>query len=190
MVTSLGSQSNRTLGRDREAETSSWSARQRDQAVKIIIRVVIGALVLACTHAAAADNLASFATGGYASGLRTQAMMDKIDTKHYGMISRDEWIAFQNRVFDMLDRDHNGKVDEAEYLRAKPNVASLATGGYASGLLTEDMFTKIASGHDVITRDDFIKYHLKIFEMMNKSSTHKGMIGPQEFFATGGKPVS
>src|SRR2546430_12249625 len=39
-----------------------------------------------------ADDMVSFATGGYAAGLRTMEMMHIIDT------NKDEWIAFQDRV--------------------------------------------------------------------------------------------
>jgi len=156
---------------------------------KIAICVMLGASILGWSYTAAADDLVSFATGGYASGLRTMDMMHKIDTNHDGMISRDEWIAFQNTAFAMLDKNNTGKVDEAEYARANPEMASFATGGYASGLLTKEMFKKIdTNGDGVITHDEFITYQLKIFHMMDTSSIHKGMLGQGEFFATGGKP--
>src|SRR6185312_429065 len=74
-----------------------------------------------------------FATGGYASGLRTESMMHKMDTNHDNMVSRKEWIAFQNKVFAMLDKKKIGMVDEHEYMAASPPMASFATGGYASG---------------------------------------------------------
>ena len=155
---------------------------------KIATWVVFG-IILVCAYTARSDDLVSFATGGYASGLQTKAMMNKIDTNHDGMISRDEWIAFQNKVFSMMDKNHTGKVDEVEYMGAMPEVAAFATGGYASGLLTQDMFNKIDANHDgTITRDEFIDYHLKIFHMMDTSRVHQGMIGPGEFFATGGQP--
>jgi hypothetical protein len=156
---------------------------------KIATCIMLAAIMLGGGYFAAADELASFATGGYASGLRTKDMMHKIDTNNDGMISRDEWIAFQDKVFAMLDKDHSGKVDETEYARANPEVVSLATGGYASGLLTKEMFKKIdTNGDGVITHDEFITYQLKIFHMMDTSTVHKGMLGQGEFFATGGKP--
>jgi hypothetical protein len=150
---------------------------------------MLGATILARAYTAAADDLVSFATGGYASGLRTKDMMHKIDSNHDGMISRDEWIAFQEKVFAMLDKNHNGKVDESEFASANPEMVSFATGGYASGLLTKEMFKKIdTNGDGVITHDEFVNYQLKIFHMMDTSTTHKGMLGQGEFFATGGKP--
>lgn len=158
---------------------------------KLATCVVFGAIILVCTFPARPQDMASFATGGYASGLRTMAMMHKIDTNHDHMISRDEWLSFQNKVFAMLDRNHSGKIDETEYMRGNPALASFATGGYASGLLTREMFDKIDANHDgTISHDEFIDYQLKVFDMMDTSRAHKGMLGPAEFFATGGTPAS
>jgi len=158
---------------------------------KTTIHVAIGLMTLACTCALGADQLASFATGGYASGLRTMDMMHKIDTNHDGMLSRAEWIAFQDKVFAMLDKNKNGKVDVNEYLSANPQLASFASGGYARGLLTKEMFEKIdTNGDGALTREEFVNYQLKIFDRMDTSAEHKGMLGPAEFFATGGKPAS
>jgi hypothetical protein len=157
---------------------------------KIATCITLATIMLVGSYFAAADELASFATGGYASGLRTKDMMHKIDTNNDGMISRDEWIAYQEKVFAMLDKKNTGKVDETEYARANPEVVSFGTGGYASGLLTKEMFKKIdTNGDGVITHDEFITYQLKIFHMMDTSTVHKGMLGQGEFFATGGKPA-
>lgn len=152
---------------------------------------LIGALLSMWTYPAGADELVSFATGGYASGLRTTAMMHKIDTNNDNMISRQEWIAFQNKVFTMLDRNNDGKVDENEYLSANPELVSFATGGYAGGLLTKEMFDKIDTDKDgTISRSEFLEYHMKIFDRMDTSPVHRGMLGAGEFFATGGTPAS
>jgi Ca2+-binding EF-hand superfamily protein len=136
-----------------------------------------------------AEEMASFATGGYATGLRTKEMMHKMDTNHDGMVSRDEWIAFQEKVFTMLDKSKTGKVHEAEYVGAMPEMTSFATGGYASGMLTKDMFKEIDVDKDgTISHEEFIGYQTKVFDMMDTSTSHKGMLGPGEYFATGGKP--
>lgn len=137
------------------------------------------------------DAMASFATGGYASALRAESVMHKMDTDHDNMVSRKEWIAFQNKVFTMIDRHRTGGVDESEYLSAKPYVAVFATGGYASSLLTREMFEKIDTNRDgTISRQEFLRYQLALFDMMDTSRTHKGLLGPAEFFATGGAPAS
>lgn len=156
-----------------------------------IASYICSAIALLCAAGAHADDMVSFATGGYASGLRTEAMMRKLDTSHHHTVTRREWIAFQNKTFSILDKRMTGEVDEAEYMKAYPAVASFATGGYASGLITHEMFRKIdADGDGKVSRREFLAYQLKIFEMMDTSHTHRGILGPAQFFATGGSPAS
>lgn len=157
---------------------------------RIATCVAFGLVILARSLAAHSQDIVSFATGGYASGLQTPAVMHKMDTNHDGMVSRSEWIAFQKNVFAMLDRKKTGEIDEAEYMSGYPAVASFATGGYASGLLTHDMFKRIDTNDDGrISRREFLSYQLRIFDMMDTSRTHSGMLDPSQFFATGGAPV-
>jgi len=135
---------------------------------------------------AAADDMASFATGGYAQGLRTMEMMHKIDTDGDGTISKDEWLAFQDKVFGMLDKNKNGNVDSKEFMSPGSGIASFATGGYAKGLQTMEMMHKIdANGDGMVTHDEFLAYQGKVFDMMDTSTAHKGKLGAAEF-ATGG----
>ena len=67
------------------------------------------AILMACAVAltysvtAFADDMASFATGGYARGLQSEKLMHKIDTNGDGMISKDEWIAYQEKIFAMRE---------------------------------------------------------------------------------------
>jgi len=157
---------------------------------KIATSIVLGAIMLASALTVHSQDMVSFATGGYASGLQTKAMMHKMDVNHDDMVSRKEWVAFQSRVFAMLDKHKTGEVDVSEYMGAYPDVAAFATGGYASGLLTREMFRKIdADGDGRISRREFLGYQLKIFDMMDTSRTHKGMLAPAQFFATGGSPA-
>lgn len=157
---------------------------------RIATYVVFAVVMLVGSLTVHAQDMVSFATGGYASGLRTKVVMHKMDTNHDNMVSRSEWIAFQKEVFAMLDKNKTGEIDESEYMSGYPAVAPFATGGYASGLLTHDMFKRIDTSSDGrISRREFLSYQLKIFDMMDTSRTHKGMLGPGQFFATGGAPV-
>jgi EF hand/EF-hand domain pair len=149
----------------------------------------MAAAAMACSAAAAADDMASFATGGYARGLQSEKLMHKMDTNGDGMVSKDEWLAFQEKVFAMLDKDKSGKVDSKEFISADGGeVASFATGGYARGLRTKTMMHKIDTDADgTVSHDEFIAYETRVFDMMDTSSAHKGMLGKEEImFATGG----
>jgi hypothetical protein len=143
---------------------------------------------LGYSAASAADDMATFATGGYARGVHSEALMHKIDANGDGMISKDEWIAFQEKVFSMLDKGKTGTVDAKAFISADGgDMVSFATGGYARGLRTEAMMHKIdADGDGTVSHDEFIAYQVKIFDMMDTSTAHKGMLGREEMFATGG----
>lgn len=138
---------------------------------------------------ARADDVVSFATGGYAAGLRTPEMMSLIDTDGDGTISKAEWVAFQEKVFDSLDTRKRGKLS-VEIFAGRTEVrlgTGLATGGYAIGLSSAELAHKIdVNGDGWISRDEWMTYQNKVFDLMNTSTTHKGVLGPDEMFATGG----
>jgi hypothetical protein len=154
-----------------------------------VLALVTAAVTLAFSLSAVADDVASFATGGYAAGLRTKEMMSIIDTDGDGTISRAEWDAYQEKVFNALDTHKRGRLNTTIFA-ARTEVrlgTSLATGGYARGLASAELAHKIdANGDGWISHEEWMTYQGKIFDMMNTSVTHKGALGVEELFATGG----
>jgi hypothetical protein len=135
---------------------------------------------LACAPLAFADDVASFATGGYARGLRTMDEMHKIDTDGDSTISKDEWLAYQEKVWAAFPKNKDGKVDEKAFTTRSGAMVSFATGGYARGLQTKEMMHKIdTDGDGTVSHDEFIAYQTKLFEMMD--TNHTGSLAPQEF---------
>src|SRR5580700_1994047 len=83
--------------------TMSILTAVRGTSVSAVCALVLGGVTLS-----RAEDVPQFATAGYARGMRTQEMMNKVDTDGDGMVSRKEWLAFHEKVFAMLDKDHKG----------------------------------------------------------------------------------
>jgi Ca2+-binding EF-hand superfamily protein len=155
------------------------------QRISIAAPLTVLAGAALCMSLAMADEMTSFATGGFAHGLRTMSEMHKIDTDADGHVSKAEWLAYQEKVFAALDKNKTGTVDEKEFLTPASDMAAFATGGYARGLQTKAMMHRIDSdGDGTVSHDEFISYQTKVFDMMDKN--HTGNLGPQEFL---GKPL-
>ena len=135
---------------------------------------------LACAPSAFADDMVSFATGGYARGLRTMDQMHKIDADGDGTVSKAEWLAYQEKVWGAFPKAKDGTVDEKSFTTRSGSMVTFATGGYASGLQTPEMMHKIDTNNDgTISHDEYVAYQTKVFEMMD--TNHTGSLGPQEF---------
>jgi hypothetical protein len=152
--------------------------------------IVLAAFIFALSHlaVAAADDPVSFATGGYANGLRSREVMNDIDTDGDGTVSNAEWNAFQEKVFTALDAHKRGSLSTKIFVsRRCTRLMSFATGGFARGLCSVETSRAIDTNRDGrISRDEFMIYQGKIFAMMDTSRTHPGVLGDQEMFSTGG----
>lgn len=132
-----------------------------------------------------ADEMASFATGGYANQLRTPEMMQKIDANGDHMVSKSEWDAYQERLFTMMDADKSGALEQTEIKgSASKELVSFATGGFASALRSPEMWAHLDADSDgKVSRTEFLAYHGKVFDMMDTAKTR--MLGQNEFFGRG-----
>lgn len=129
---------------------------------------------------ARADDVVSFATGGYATGLRTMETMHVIDTDGDGMVSLKEWLAFQNRVFSALDKGNTGFIDAPEFYGSGHDMSPVAPEAFIRGLRTRDMFMKIGpDAQQRISREQYLHFQQKIFEMMDKH--HRDNLSPTDF---------
>ena len=128
-------------------------------------------LLLGAGSAVMADDMVSFATGGYARALRTAEMMNRIDIDGDHMVSKAEWDAYQAKLFQMMDADKSGVLDHGEFMEAKrDDVVSFATGGYASALRSKEMLARIDSNNDgTVTRAEFSAFQDKVFDSMDTS---------------------
>jgi Ca2+-binding EF-hand superfamily protein len=154
-------------------------------------RAAILACAFALSYSAASfgDDMASFATGGYARGLRSERLLAKMDTDGDHMMSKAEWLAFQEKIFAMLDKNKTGLLDTKTFVdKTGGDIATFATGGYARGLRSMAMMHKIDTDNDgTISHDEYIAYQSKVFDMLDTSTSHKGQVGKDEvMLATGG----
>jgi Ca2+-binding EF-hand superfamily protein len=132
-------------------------------------------LALACVIALAsqapvyAESTVLYPTQGYIEGLRTKDEMHMIDANHDGMVSRDEWKAYQERVFDVMDKKKTGFLTPEEFfMSADDNVIPFATLAYSKGLRTKEMFAKIDADKDgKISKQEFVDYQMKVFDTMD-----------------------
>jgi hypothetical protein len=66
---------------------------------------------------ATSDASFAFATAAYARGLMTKEMFTKIDADSDGKISREEFLSYHRKIFDMLDKQKKGMVGLVDFIR-------------------------------------------------------------------------
>ena len=65
-------------------------------------------------------NVIPFATLGYAHGLMSKEMFGKIDANGDGKVSKEEYLAFQMKIFDMMDSHKKQQLGVADFIVQKP----------------------------------------------------------------------
>ena len=126
---------------------------------------------------------AMLSTGGYARQLNKMEMMKMLDANGDHMVTAAEADAYYNSIFDALDKDKNDSLDAKEWVGTTgKSKLELATGGYSRELRSMKMMKMMdADGDHLVTRDEFLTHHKKIFENMDKSGDHQ--LDPQEWLA-------
>lgn len=66
---------------------------------------------------ATSDASFAFATAAYARGLMTKEMFMKIDADGDGKISREEFLSYHHRIYDMLDKQKKGMIGLVDFIR-------------------------------------------------------------------------
>jgi len=150
--------------------------------MNIFLRSVMAATLVACGIAlttAYADDKASLAGSEYAKWLRTPEMMHMIDANKQGKITKEEWDAYQTRVFKALDKDGDGFLEPEEFY-GHPKPIDFATGGYSRALETKQMFGRIdANGDGKVSLEEYLNFQNEVFDMMDTSK--KQVLTPGEF---------
>jgi hypothetical protein len=87
-----------------------------------IARAVLGAAAIAAASAAgAADRPAATRQQDVPSsypalqGMKPVDVMHMIDTQQKGYVTKEEFLKFQEAVFDRIDRDQNRRLSEVEF---------------------------------------------------------------------------
>jgi Ca2+-binding EF-hand superfamily protein len=146
--------------------------------------VLIAATLLSTSvFSATASADAMLGTGGYNREMHTMAMMKMLDADGNHMVSTAEFDDYYGKIFDELDTDKDGSIDAKEWVGVKgSSKIDIATGGYSRQLRTMKMMGMMdADGDHKVTKDEFINFHKKIFEAMDKDG--KGELNPQEWLA-------
>lgn len=116
----------------------------------------------------------AFITPAYQSQMQTLAFMDKLDANGDHKITHEEFDRYYNKLFDALDRNHDGQLDAKEWVGAahNPQVVDVSTGGYARALSSMDMMRAIdTNGDHTVSREEFLAAQRKIFDKMDVDQT-------------------
>lgn len=120
-------------------------------------------------------------SGGYARELQTKEMMEMLDANGDSMVTKEEFNNYYNKVFDILDKNKDGHLDEKEWIGATKEIKpSLATGGYVRELASVKLMGAIdIDKNKKVSRQEFLGFNETIFNRMDIKN--EGEIDPQNW---------
>jgi len=149
--------------------------------VALVVATLLSTAVFSATAFSAEPMLS---TGGYAKQLHKMELMKMLDGDGNHMVTLDEFNSFNTSVFEELDADHDGSLNEKEWVGKTigEQPISVATGGYSRELRKIKMMGLMdADGDHKITKDEFIAHQQKIFSTLDKSGDQQ--LSSQEWAA-------
>jgi hypothetical protein len=111
--------------------------------------------------------------------MRTMEMMNTMDKDGDRFVTKEEFMAYHEKMFAMMDKKKAGMLDKADWLSEQLMISdgSSTGGGYAQGgkgMRTMEMMEAMDSNKDhKLTKDEFMGYHEKMFAMMDKNKDAK-----------------
>ncbi|MEO7432059.1 MAG: hypothetical protein ABIR62_08540 [Dokdonella sp.] len=132
------------------------------------------AMACASSQAFALQNARdAIATAAYEKNMRTLSIMQKVDADGDHVVTREELDGYFGKVFDALDRNHDGLLDRKEWVgaRREPDVISLSNGGYARALGSLRMMKIVdANADQKVGRREFVDAHQAMYSYMGAGS--------------------
>ena len=114
----------------------------------------------------------NLSTGGYATEFQKPALMNKIDTNKNNLVSSGEYYRFNDRLFNELDHNNDGFLDQNEWVGKKVNHKNptLATGGYLNALRNTEIMNAMDEDKDTtVSKAEFLISQFKVFNALDKS---------------------
>lgn len=122
-------------------------------------------------------------TGGYNRQMHKLEMMKMLDADGNHMVTTAEFDDYYSSIFESLDSNKDGGVDQKEWVGVKGNnKIDIATGGYSRELRSIKMMGVMdTDGDHKVTKEEFISFHKTVFKSLDKTGDQQ--LDPQEWLA-------